>query len=116
MPDIALREFVQARLIDTLTTVQSNAGRTTPTIDENTIPYDQLEGFDSLSGVETAVLFSECLATEIDQLSFVSSGTGKSLKVKDIVDALMRDYGSRIQTNRNKASEAGLRLSAPRSA
>jgi hypothetical protein len=69
-----------------------------PAITENTVPLDQLEGFDSLSGVEAAVLLSETIGTEIDRLPLVAPATGKSLTLREIVGALITEYGSKIQS------------------
>ncbi len=115
MSQNSIRHLVQGRLIEVLTAVQTGAGRGMPAvISEDTIPLDHLEGFDSLSGVEAAVLLSEAIETEVDRLPLVASATGKSLSLKEIVDALVSEYGSRIQTQDNTVTTGEAELPKPR--
>jgi hypothetical protein len=110
----SIRNLVQVRLIEVLTAVQSGAGRSTPNISEETVPLDHLEGFDSLSGVEAAVLLSEAIEIEIDRLPLVAPATGKSLTLKEIVDALIKEYGSRIHSQDTTVTAGAAEFPKPR--
>lgn len=91
-----LREkFVQA-LLESLALTQERSGRNVPKIDEDTIPFLDLDKFDSHNGVEVEILVSERLGIEIDDIQFHEARRGRELRVVEIVDAMIKKYGHAI--------------------
>lgn len=96
MADNDLRNRIRSCLVETLSHIQREAKREVPQITEDTIPFDHLPGFDSVSGVEAAILFSERVGVEIDEISFVSAKTGRRMPLRDVVDSIVQKNGAAI--------------------
>lgn len=84
---------LQQRIIAVLETVQQLGGHANQQIREDTIPLRDLQGFDSLTGVETTSLLAEQLGCEIStggksQNLFVSEDGGRMLDVSEISERL----------------------------
>lgn len=106
MPDTATREHILSTLIGVICDIQRNAGRDVPRITEDTVPFDHVAGFDSVCGVEAAVLVSERIGVEIEQIPFVSAKDGHHQTVCGIVDAMMASHGQRIVSGVRPAASA----------
>src|SRR5205085_9808878 len=89
------RKFVTDKLIETLSEIQNNAGRELPAITEATVPLEDLPGFDSLNAVESSVLLSEKVATEIDETVFFAKRIHQPT-VREIVDSILQKHGNEI--------------------
>ena len=107
MQDATTRDYIHGTLIAVIADIQRNAGREVPQITDETVPFDHVLGFDSVCGVEAAVLISERLSVEVDQIPFVSLTDGHHTKVREIVDALVISHGRRIAVGAASASATG---------
>jgi acyl carrier protein len=96
MSEDSTREFVRDRLIKTLSAIQSNAGRETPAITNETVPFDDLPGFDSLNAVESSVILSSTVEVEISETVFFPQNGSKHLTLGEIVEAIVANHGSHI--------------------
>ena len=87
---------VREKVIQSLRQVQEISGRPVGELDSDTKPIGDLEGFDSLSGVETTVLLSELIGHEIsgDNI-FVSQHENSALSIAEICDSLHAAIGSK---------------------
>jgi acyl carrier protein len=110
MTDDYLRNMIRKTLVETISDIQREAKRKVPPLTDDTVPFDDVPGFDSVSGVEAAVLFSERMEVEIDEIKFVSSNTGKRMPVRDIVELILQKDGAAIAnklgTSDNRAASA----------
>ena len=104
MPDMTTRDYIHGTIVGVIADIQRNAGREVPQITDETVPFDHVIGFDSVCGVEAAVLISERLAVEIEQIPFVSPTGGHHTKVREIVDMLVISHGHRIVAGTVSAS------------
>ena len=96
MTQAELIRAVQEQLIGALTQVQQDASREVPLLTDESVPLRDLAGFDSLSGVETAVLLSERVGFDIDDLPFATAGGERPLTVREIVEAVVRRHGAAL--------------------
>jgi len=85
---------IERRLIETLYEVQELSGCARVEIDLKTCPIDDLDGFDSLRGVETTVLLSMKLKHEFkagkgEVNLFVSEDGRRVLKIEETVNRLI---------------------------
>ena len=86
---------VREKLVQSLRQVQESSGRPVGELDSDTKPIGELEGFDSLSGVETTVHLSELLGHEISNENiFFSEDGSRALSVEQITDSLHAAMGS----------------------
>jgi hypothetical protein len=88
------RNEILQRLIETLGEVQELSGCTPVEINAKTCPIYDLDGFDSLRGVETTVLLSLKLKCEFkaekgDVNLFVSKDGQRALRIEETVNRLM---------------------------
>jgi hypothetical protein len=82
---------LQATIIQVLQTVQHLGGHATQEIRSETVPLRDLQGFDSLTGVETTSLLAEQLGWDLSlegkrQNLFVSEDGKRVLTVTEIAD------------------------------
>ena len=82
------RENVVGRVIDAIRQVQESSGRTAAGIGPDTRPFKDIEGFDSLSGIEATVLLSESLGRELPDSVFAPSNGDHILSVNAIAENL----------------------------
>ena len=82
------KENVVTRVIDAIRQVQESSGRTAVGIGPNTLPFKDVEGFDSLSGVEATVLLSESLGRELPDSVFAPIDGDHILSVSEIAENL----------------------------
>lgn len=84
------KEEVTAKVVDAVAQVQEASGQPSGHIDANVCPITDLDGFDSLSGLEATVLLSESLGHELpnDYNPFVSKDGRRALTIEEIADNL----------------------------
>ena len=83
------RDEVVNVLLDVLSTIQQNSGRNCVSINENMCPIGNLDGFDSLNGVEATVELVDRLGVEISGVSiFVNESGTNALSVSQVVERL----------------------------
>ena len=88
------RNTVVSQVIDAVKQVQESSGRTAVGIGSDTRPFKDVEGFDSLSGVEATVLLSQFLGRELPDSVFTLSEGSRILSVKEIAENVCRYMGS----------------------
>ena len=73
-------------VIDAIRQVQGASGRAAEGIEPDTRPFNDVEGFDSLNGIEATLLLSETLGQELPDSVFVPSEGSRVLSVKEIAE------------------------------
>ena len=77
-------------LLDVLTSIQQNSGRDMTAISGNNCPIGDLDGFDSLNGVEATVELADRLGIDISGTSvFVNDLGTKALSVTEVAERLI---------------------------
>lgn len=80
-------------LLDVLTCIQQNSGRDIAAISGNNCPIGDLDGFDSLNGVEATVELADRLGIEISGTSvFVNESGTKALSVTEVAERLIAEH------------------------
>ena len=84
------KQEIVVKVVQVIAQVQELSGRPSKGIDANTRPIGDVEGFDSLSGVEATVVLSETLGIELgdDYNPFISEDGKRALSVDDIAENL----------------------------
>jgi len=83
-------------LLDVLGTIQQNSGRSYDPINENTCPIGDLDGFDSLNGVEATVELADRLGIDIARATvFVNEAGTKALSVSEVAELLSAGNASK---------------------
>ena len=84
------KQEVVTKVIQTVAQVQEASGRSSAGIGASTRPVRDVEGFDSLSGVEATVMLSESLGVALpeDYNPFISKDGKRALSVGEIADTL----------------------------
>lgn len=93
------RNNVVSQVVDAVKQVQEASGRTAVGIGSGTRPFTDVDGFDSLSGVEATVLLSQSLGRELPDSVFTSGEGSRILSVKEIAENVCR-YMNSGSTNR----------------
>ena len=90
------KQEVITKVVRTVSHVQELSGRSSVDIGASTRPVRDMEGFDSLSGVEATVMLSESLGVDLpdDYNPFVSKDGKRALSVGEIADALSTYIGA----------------------
>ncbi len=84
------RKEATALVIEKVTEIQTNSARAIREITERTRPIGDLEGFDSLNGVELASIICDALPLgEMTNICASEDGT-RALTVREIVDRVMK--------------------------
>ena len=79
------KEEVTEKLIHAIAEVQKMSGRPLEAINSATKPVGGIQGFDSLNGVEAAVILSESLGCELPaETLFVSEEGKRALSIDEI--------------------------------
>lgn len=81
------RAEIRDLLVKAISDIQQQSGRSVDTLDDDVLPFTDLEGFDSLNGEEVTVLLLECLDFEVDLDPF-ESDDGEELTIGQIADRL----------------------------
>lgn len=80
-------------LRDVLTSIQQKSGRDIDVISGETCPIGDLDGFDSLNGVEATVELADRLGIEISGASvFVNESGTKALSVTEVAERLNAEH------------------------
>ena len=81
---------IVATVVQTVVQVQEASGRAIDGINLSTRPLRDVEGFDSLSGLEATVLLSESLGVALpdNYNPFISKDGNRALSVSEIADNL----------------------------
>lgn len=86
---------VMGKVTQAVVQVQEASGRTVGSICSSTRPIKELQGFDSLSGVEATVFLCESLGQELpdNYNPFVSKDGRRALSIGEITDNLCEIIG-----------------------
>lgn len=85
MGPIDLHVWVREQLIGVLQEVQELSCREVPELSGDTVPLNDIPGFDSLCGVEAIVILEERLGIHLEDVVFVAPGTYQPLSVDELV-------------------------------
>ena len=92
------RDDIVGQVIEAITQVQKRSGRSIGEINPDTRPFKNLQGFDSLCGVEATVLLSEAVGRDLPD-SVLAPGEGsRVLSVNEIADKVV-DCISAVQSS-----------------
>ena len=109
---------VMSHVIDAVKQVQESSGRTSAGIGSGTRPFRDVEGFDSLSGVEATALLSQSLGQELpdsvftpvegSHTSFPERDSRKRMQIHGLLGAPIEVNDPEFHTSRNsESSEIG---------
>ena len=92
------RQQIVTKVVQTVAQVQEVSGRPSAGIGVSTRPVRDVEGFDSLSGVEATVMLSESLGVDLpeDYNPFISRDGKQALSVGEIADSLTTYIGAEV--------------------
>ena len=90
------KQEIVTTVVQTVVQVQMISGRPSDGIGASTRPLRDVEGFDSLSGLEATVMLSESLGVDLpnDCNPFISKDGNRALSVNEIADAICTHIGS----------------------
>ena len=90
------KQEVVTKVVQTVAQVQEMSGRSSAGIGASTRPVRDVEGFDSLCGVEATVMLSESLGVDLpeDYNPFISKDGKRALSVGEIADNLSTLIGA----------------------
>ena len=83
------RDEIVQQAIEAVVQVQQASGRSVEGIGPDTRPFKDVEGFDSLSGVEATVLLSETLGQELPDSVFTPEQGTHVLSINEIADRVV---------------------------
>ena len=94
------KQEIVTKVVQTVAQVQEMSGRSSSGIGVSTRPVRDMEGFDSLSGVEATVMLSESLGIDLpeDYNPFVSQDGKRALSVGEIAANLITYLGAEALT------------------
>ena len=78
------KQAVEERVIKAIGTIQCDSGRPATEILPSTRPFNDVEGFDSHSGVEATLLLSEVFGRELPDSVFIPAKGERILSVAEI--------------------------------
>ena len=95
------KQQIIAKVVETVTQVQDVSGRPSAGIGVSTRPVQDVEGFDSLCGVEATVMLSESLGVALpdDYNPFISDDGERALSIGEIAETLSTYVGSKASRN-----------------
>ena len=90
------KQEIVTKVVQTVAQVQEMSGRSSAGLGASTSPVRDMEGFDSLSGVEATVMLSESLGVDLpeDYNPFISKDGKRALSVGEIADNLRTYIGA----------------------
>ena len=90
------KQEIVTTVVQTVVQVQVMSGRPSGGISASTRPVQDVEGFDSLSGLEATVMLSESLGIDLPENynPFISKDGNRALSVSEIADNLSIHIGS----------------------
>ena len=83
------RDIIVRQVIEAVAQVQQASGRSVEGIGPDTRPFNDVEGFDSLSGVEATMLLSETLGRDLPDSVFAPEQGNRVLSVNEIADRVL---------------------------
>lgn len=83
------REDIVRQVIEAVVQVQQASGRSLEGIGLDTRPFKDVEGFDSLSGVEATVLLSETLGRDLPDSVFTPEEGNRMLSINEVADRVL---------------------------
>ena len=83
------KDVIVRQVIEAVVQVQQASGRSIEGIGPDTRPFKDVEGFDSLSGVEATVLLSEALGRDLPDSVFVPEQGSRALSVNEVADRVL---------------------------
>ena len=83
------REEIVHKVVEAVVQVQQASGRSVEGIGPDTRPFKDIEGFDSLSGVEATVLLSEALGRDLPDSVFAPEQGSRLLSVNEVADRVL---------------------------
>jgi acyl carrier protein len=90
------REEIEEILVSVLHEVQTISGREWTDLEPDSNPIGTLDGFDSLSAVETTVMIEQRLGYKLEGDSiFVSEDGKRTLSLREIADRLAAAVGTK---------------------
>ena len=95
------KQEIVTKVVQAVARVQEASGRSSGGIDVSSRPVQDVEGFDSLCGLEATVMLSESLGVHLpeDHNPFVSRNGNRALSVNEIADTLCTYMGQRSFQN-----------------
>ncbi len=88
------RDELRKRFLDVLSKVQRDSDAPCPPLADETIPFRDLPGFDSLSGADAEDRLSTELGVDVDSIPFKSPKGGREQTIGEIVDFLYQKYAT----------------------
>ena len=90
------KQEIVTKVVHAVAQVQEMSGRSNAGLGASTRPVQDMEGFDSLSGVEATVMLSESLGVDLpeDYNPFISNDGKRALSVSEIADNLSTYIGA----------------------
>ena len=88
------KQAVITKVVEAVAQVQEASGRQNSGIRSSTCPVRDVEGFDSLSGVEATVILSESLGVDLPDNTFVSKDGRRALSVTEIASNILVGEGA----------------------
>ena len=83
------RDDVVRQIIEAVVQVQQASGRSLEGIAPECHPFEDVEGFDSLSGVEATVLLSETLGWDLPDSLFTTEKVSSVLSINEVADRVL---------------------------
>ena len=84
------RDAIVRQVMEAVVQVQQASGRSVEGIDPDTPrPFKDVEGFDSLSGVEVTVLLSETMGRDLPDSVFALEQGNRVLSVNEVADRVL---------------------------
>lgn len=93
------RENILQHVVLAVAQTQEASGRSSNGIEESTKPIGDVEGFDSLNGLEVTMALSQSLGYEIaDDNLFVSKDGSRALSIAEMTDTICESLGAGVST------------------
>ena len=83
------KDFIVRQVIEAVVQVQQASGRSIEGIGPDARPFKDVEGFDSLSGVEATVLLSDTVGRDLPDSLFVPEQGSRALSVNEVADRVL---------------------------
>ena len=80
------REFVIQEVLEAVSSSQAASGRDIDELGPKTRPFRDIQGFDSMSGVEVTVSLSKSLDRELPDTVFIPDKGKRILSINEIAD------------------------------
>ena len=83
------KDVIVRQVIEAVVQVQQASGRSIEGIGPDTLPFKDVEGFDSLSGVEATVLLSDTVGRDLPDSVFVPEQGNRMLSLAEVADRVL---------------------------